>query len=682
MYKKIITNRCICSYLILAMFGTACIPIDTPRKSEKQQTQEQPQSNQKSNQRESGKATQDAGESSKASHGTGGSAQTAGVSTSSSPSPETASEASSSQNTTVNQDSAVTGNPAWSSSSDDYSSLSMRAIIARRPRGQVSLPPPGQTAHATSGAWRPAQKRYEPSLPKYSAEVLEGRISPVEVAARGTDRVAHLEAVEKVLKEMSVLENSKNPMAQNSGYYVEHELRRRQLLNDQDLIPELPGVDYTGLKFATPLQRAEGLELRSGMNTVLVVQSSILHECRTAGIGSAEGCGFLGSHLDRMQAGILVADRLSATGNVEQYKQAMGTMRPYLDSLKGFATGFLRQGAILGAGITAAAILPATITSGVAVAALTYVVYEGVKAISESDAGVMGLVKSKWESFISSDLETRWKLVGEVTADVTGLVFGGALTKGAEHMLQKGVGMLLHRTAAREMLLAAEGAGSVLAEWGTQLKKFIDLAPEQASHVLRSAPAEKWTEALPSLSQKSVDGLASLQRVAPDVAESFVKHGAEDALSFGQSLKEIAAGTGTSPDKAIKGMLDSTRHVNPQLGNKYVRELPDLTGTVKEAFEGHIYKGTYEPGEILVQAQRTGQGKPGNWFLPIKPVNAQHAEELANIRKWGNDAGQIKVFKVKEHVSGYAGKIAGGDGHQFFVPNGVPIQEIIEELKF
>ncbi|MEO7163937.1 MAG: hypothetical protein ABI041_13540 [Bdellovibrionia bacterium] len=89
-----------------------------------------------------------------------------------------------------------------------------------------------------------------------------------------------------------------------------------------------------------------------------------------------------------------------------------------------------------------------------------------------------------------------------------------------------------------------------------------------------------------------------------------------------------------------------------------------------------------EPGEILVQAQRTGQTTPGNWFLPIKPVNAQHAEELANIKKWGNDAGQIKVYKGKERVSGYAGKVAGGDGHQFFVPNGVPIQDIIEEIKF
>jgi predicted transcriptional regulator len=104
---------------------------------------------------------------------------------------------------------------------------------------------------------------------------------------------------------------------------------------------------------------------------------------------------------------------------------------------------------------------------------------------------------------------------------------------------------------------AAEGAGSVPAEWGTTLKKLVDLAPESASSILKSAPAEKWSEALPTLSQKSVAGLASLQKVAPDVAETVLKQGADEALSFGQTLTELAESAGKAPAKVIKEVVDS-----------------------------------------------------------------------------------------------------------------------------
>jgi len=37
---------------------------------------------------------------------------------------------------------------------------------------------------------------------------------------------------------------------------------------------------------------------------------------------------------------------------------------------------------------------------------------------------------------------------------------------------------------------------------------------------------------------------------------------------------------------------------------------------------------------------------------------------------------------VKENVSGYAGKIAGGEGHQFFIPNEIPIGKVLQEVIF
>ena len=77
-----------------------------------------------------------------------------------------------------------------------------------------------------------------------------------------------------------------------------------------------------------------------------------------------------------------------------------------------------------------------------------------------------------------------------------------------------------------------------------------------------------------------------------------------------------------------------------------------------------------------------GQKTPGNWFSPIKPINPEHAEELLYINKYGNDAGQVKGYIFKERVSGYAGKVKDGAGYQFYIPEGVDLTEILEEVIF
>ncbi len=134
----------------------------------------------------------------------------------------------------------------------------------------------------------------------------------------------------------------------------------------------------------------------------------------------------------------------------------------------------------------------------------------------------------------------------------------------------------------------------------------------------------------------------------------------------------------------LKKIAVSAKNISPKLGDKYVRNIPDLAGSRADEFLGAIHKGEYKPGEVLFQALRTGQTKPGRWFTPIKPINAAHAEELLNIAKYGNDAGQLKVYKVTERVSGYAGKVAGGtgSGHQFYIPKDVPLIDVIEEILF
>jgi hypothetical protein len=85
-------------------------------------------------------------------------------------------------------------------------------------------------------------------------------------------------------------------------------------------------------------------------------------------------------------------------------------------------------------------------------------------------------------------------------------------------------------------------------------------------------------------------------------------------------------------------------------------------------------------------AHRTSdQDAPGNWFAPIRPLNAQHAEELMNVRKWKNYGEQLRIYIVRERIAGYAGKVAGGEGHQFFIPRrigGQPVSlsTVLEDL--
>lgn len=163
-------------------------------------------------------------------------------------------------------------------------------------------------------------------------------------------------------------------------------------------------------------------------------------------------------------------------------------------------------------------------------------------------------------------------------------------------------------------------------------------------------------------------------------------------------LDDFAKGLGNVSGKTAKISADSVENASKYVeranhlaetkrilksdhGRAYVQKLPDLSGSLKEAFNGHVFKGTYEPGEILFQAQRSNQRNIGNWFGPIKPLDSKHAEELFNIQKWGNDASEIKTFIVKERVSGYAGKVAGGNGHQFFIPPGVPLEKVLVEVK-
>lgn len=139
-------------------------------------------------------------------------------------------------------------------------------------------------------------------------------------------------------------------------------------------------------------------------------------------------------------------------------------------------------------------------------------------------------------------------------------------------------------------------------------------------------------------------------------------------------LKNTTAGL---PGKILNAMV-SARSL--QKTGKFVRNLPPIREDYKDAFEGHIFPGVYYAGEVIYQVQRAGATTPGRWFTPIRPRDAKEANEMLNIFKHHNYADQIKSYVFKDNVSGYAGKVAGGSGHQFYIPEDVPLNEVLDEV--
>ncbi|MFV8258436.1 pre-toxin TG domain-containing protein [Bdellovibrio bacteriovorus] len=139
-------------------------------------------------------------------------------------------------------------------------------------------------------------------------------------------------------------------------------------------------------------------------------------------------------------------------------------------------------------------------------------------------------------------------------------------------------------------------------------------------------------------------------------------------------LKSTKAGL---PGRILNAIVSAR---SPQKTGKFVRNLPPIRKDYGDAFEGHIFPGVYYAGEVVHQVQRAGATTPGRWFTPIRPRDAKEADEMLNIFKYHNYADQIKTYVFKENVSGYAGKVAGGSGHQFYIPDDVPLNEVLDEV--
>ncbi len=74
------------------------------------------------------------------------------------------------------------------------------------------------------------------------------------------------------------------------------------------------------------------------------------------------------------------------------------------------------------------------------------------------------------------------------------------------------------------------------------------------------------------------------------------------------------------------------------------------------------------PPGIYYQVQRFDQTGTGEFFSAMKPLNSLDAEELFNVKAWGNNAEQLAVFEVKPGLQAWQGGVNGGAGTQLYIP--------------
>lgn len=69
----------------------------------------------------------------------------------------------------------------------------------------------------------------------------------------------------------------------------------------------------------------------------------------------------------------------------------------------------------------------------------------------------------------------------------------------------------------------------------------------------------------------------------------------------------------------------------------------------------------------------------------MKPIDSLDAEELFNIKMWGNNADQLAIFDIKPGLQAWQGGVKGGAGTQLYIPKDVHadfVTQLDKELLF
>jgi len=109
--------------------------------------------------------------------------------------------------------------------------------------------------------------------------------------------------------------------------------------------------------------------------------------------------------------------------------------------------------------------------------------------------------------------------------------------------------------------------------------------------------------------------------------------------------------------------------------------LPPLTGSKLAAFANDEYSvAPLEPGTLFYRAEFASAPGPTEW-LGLEPVDSvAEAQEVYNVNPYnlGQQKEVLRTYRLTKKVTGYYGKVAGGGGYQFLLPQGVDPNEVLQ----
>jgi hypothetical protein len=136
----------------------------------------------------------------------------------------------------------------------------------------------------------------------------------------------------------------------------------------------------------------------------------------------------------------------------------------------------------------------------------------------------------------------------------------------------------------------------------------------------------------------------------------------------------------------LRGQSDELAELSARYGDDIVdirtlerADLPPLANpSFINAFTDGVYEAVILPaGSVVYRVENAGARGPGGWLGLTKPTTRQEGEALYNVRRFGNNLDVVRTYEVTEDVAVYVGRVAGGDGWQFLIPDNVSPSDVL-----
>ena len=115
--------------------------------------------------------------------------------------------------------------------------------------------------------------------------------------------------------------------------------------------------------------------------------------------------------------------------------------------------------------------------------------------------------------------------------------------------------------------------------------------------------------------------------------------------------------------------------------------LPDLSGTVAEAFKGAPRIRTFKVGDRIYRSPNLLENtlesvdRPGPWLSTRRTVTKLGTESQLNVLKWSNPLEEVRTYEFTAAVTVYYGKVAGGKGFQILLPRDVDPTVVLKYIE-